>query len=250
MAAKGTPRAKLDDFVGAARPDPAASEPLLFTSGYVGRSPTEGNLRIYSDPSLSRWIEAAEADVVHAVPIADSPLGGSHIWLKGSANVSPGVAAGPAGEPGGGPEGPITVLPETGGPCLETRHPMCVQEQQQGLVTRLSQCPTQPPMCIQQQAPRQPFTLLGCTGFACAAARPEPGFTDPTVCTVETGHIPCENFPALAARAWFTVHFCAAPQAAFAGPIGQTGWQTRACLVGTHWHTCGCPSPSAWPWLC
>lgn len=245
MAAKDISRVKLDDFVAAARKGSEDGEPLLFTSGYVGRSATEGNLRIYSDPSLSRWIEAAEEDVVHSMPIADSPLGGSHLWLKGSAKVSPGVAGGPTGEPGGGLEGPLTILPETSGPCLDTRHPICIQ--QHAPVTRLIHCPTQPPMCIREQAPWQPFTMLGCTGFACVAApgpaaRAEPVFTDPVVCPGETGHIPCENFPPRAARAWFTVHFCAAPRAAFAGPIGQTGWQTCACPPGqTGWRTCACP---------
>lgn len=90
MAAKDSPGVRLDAFVAAARKDPGDSTPLLFTSGYVGRSPTEGALRIYSDPSLSRWIDVAEEDVVHAVPIADSPLGGSHLWLKGSAKPSTG----------------------------------------------------------------------------------------------------------------------------------------------------------------
>ena len=71
MATKNSPRVRLDAFVAAARRIPADGAPLLFTSGYVGRSPTEGKLRIYWDPSLSRWIEAAEEGVV---PPCRSPI--------------------------------------------------------------------------------------------------------------------------------------------------------------------------------
>jgi hypothetical protein len=189
MAAKKQLGIKLDEFVGAVRNDPAATEPLLFTSGYVGRSATDGHIRIYSDASLSRWVEAAEEDVVHSAPIADSPLGGSHLWLKASARLSPGAAGAPA-----------PALPEP--------------------------------------AQMQPFTLLGCTGFACRTpARAEPAFTEPPICRGETGHIPCENFTKFAARGWFTVHFCAVAQ------VAQP-------LAGTQWQSCACPSPSAGPWNC
>lgn len=227
MAAKNQSRIKLDDFVGAVRGDPSASDPLLFTSGYVGRSPTEGNIRIYSDPSLSSWIEAAEEDVVHSMPIADSPLGGSHLWLKGSARLSPGVTGGPTGEPiPGTPQGPGTILPDTWGPCLETRAPMCIR--QEPPVTRQLVCPTLPPICLQH-----PF-----------AARAEPAFTEPPICAGPSGHIPCVTYTENALRGGFTVHFCAGPRLA--------EWPTGACLAaaGTLWQSCACPSPSAGPWNC
>jgi hypothetical protein len=93
MAAAKSPSVRLDPFVAAVRKEPGDSGPLLFLSGFVGRSPAKGRLRIYPDASLSHWLEAAEADVVHSAPIANSPLGGSHLWLRGSAALTAGPAA-------------------------------------------------------------------------------------------------------------------------------------------------------------
>jgi hypothetical protein len=239
MAAKNQPRIKLDDFVAAVRGDPSASEPLLFTSGYVGRSPTEGNVRIYSDPSLSRWIEAAEEDVVHSIPIADSPLGGSHLWLRGSARISPGVVGGPTGEPIPGlPEGPLTLVPRTLEPCLETRHPMCIQ--QWPPITRLAVCPTLPPVCFPME--QHPIATLACA----AAAQAEPAFTEPPICAGPSGHIPCANYTENALRGGFTVHFCARPRL----DRFPTKSDSIAIAAGTIWQSCACPSPSAGPWNC
>jgi hypothetical protein len=101
MPAARSPRVRLDPFVAAVRKDPGDTEPLCVVTGFVGRSPTEGKLRIYADAGLSHWVEAAEADVVHSVPIDNSPLGGSHLWLKASAPLTPGSVAAGAGPPGG-----------------------------------------------------------------------------------------------------------------------------------------------------
>jgi hypothetical protein len=248
MAAKNQTSVKLDEFVAAVRGDPKASEPLLFTSGYVGRSATKGNLRIYSDPSLSRWIEAAEADVVHSVPIADSPLGGSHIWLKGSAKLSLDVA-GPTGEPPGlEPKEPPLQLPVTQSPCLEPWYPPYVQEQLP--FTRFVVCPTQPPMCIQEQAPLS--TAIGCA----AAGGPAPvaqafraGFTD---AGCPTHSVPCETAPTVVRVQNFPTWICAVPQypatAAMICPAYVGYPDTRICRTPPYSLTCG--FETARPWHC
>src|SRR5687767_1557535 len=105
MADKKASGIQYDDFVNALRSDPAQSEPLIMLAGYVGKSDTDGNLRIYPDASLSNWYEASQDDVVHARPIADSPLGGSNVWLKGNAKITPGAASFPAPEPKEGEDG-------------------------------------------------------------------------------------------------------------------------------------------------
>ena len=89
------PRSKLryDDFIANVIPDPAKVEPTLLLSGFVGRGGAEGSVRIYPEPSLNKWVEVAEADIVHSMPIADSPLGGSHLWVKRSAEIRPGAIA-------------------------------------------------------------------------------------------------------------------------------------------------------------
>ena len=84
---------RLDDFVNAIHQDPANPQPTQLVSGFVGRGADEGSLRIYSDPGLGSWVEASAEDVVHSRPIDASPLGGSHVWLKGDAQLKPGSAS-------------------------------------------------------------------------------------------------------------------------------------------------------------
>ncbi|HEX9932831.1 MAG TPA: hypothetical protein VGB08_08330 [Allosphingosinicella sp.] len=112
MAEKQTGPVRFDDFVNAVHADPAEVQPRVLLSGFVGRSATEGNIRVYSDPSLSHWVEAPAAAVVHSAPIADSPLGGSHVWVDASTELTPGSAGvsaaaegGDGGEGGGGAAG-------------------------------------------------------------------------------------------------------------------------------------------------
>jgi hypothetical protein len=130
---------RFDDFVGAVRSDPARSEPLVMLTGYVGKSDSDGKLRIYSDASLNHWHEAAVDDVVHSSPIADSPLGGSNLWLRATAAITPGAAAPLPPEPGAGDEGrpearAAAVVPTMFPQCRPTMFPPCV--------------PTMPLMCM------------------------------------------------------------------------------------------------------
>src|SRR5688500_4811200 len=118
---------RFDDFVNSVRSDPAQSEPLIMLAGYVGKSDTDGNVRIYPDASLSNWYEASQDDVVHSRPIADSPLGGSNVWLKGTAKIIPGVASVPKPEPEEGEAG-AEAAPQVGADTgvfnpLSTIHP-------------------------------------------------------------------------------------------------------------------------------
>lgn len=125
---------RFDDFVGAARPDPDRPQPLIMLTGYVGRSDAEGRLRIYADASLNSWLDAAEDDVVHSAPIADSPLGGSHVWLRGTAAITPGAAVPASPEPVQGEEArpearaaaAIPTIPECTQLCWPTMAPQCL----------------------------------------------------------------------------------------------------------------------------
>src|SRR3954464_6216448 len=100
MAEKANASVRYDEFVGRVHADPANIEPRILLSGYVGRAEEDGKLRIYSDPGLGSWVEAATDDVVHTQPIQDSPLGGSHVWLKSSAALTPASAQGAAAASG------------------------------------------------------------------------------------------------------------------------------------------------------
>src|SRR5258708_9910752 len=83
---------RYDDFINAVQPDPAKPEATIMLSGFVGHGP-EGHARIYPDPTLGSWYDVPEDDVVHSLPIADSKLGGSYVWVRASAQVTPGSAA-------------------------------------------------------------------------------------------------------------------------------------------------------------
>ena len=125
MAEKKGSSIRFDDFVGAVHADPAAAEPSFLLSGYIGRSDNEANLRIYPDASLGHWFEVPQEDVIHSMPQSDSPLGGSHVWVRASANITPGApkVATPAGGEEGDGDG-VNPVPDTGifNP-LQTIHP-------------------------------------------------------------------------------------------------------------------------------
>ena len=93
---------RYDDFVANVHPDAAKPEAAVMLAGFIGHG-GQGQVRIYPDPSLGTWYDVPEADVVHTVPMADTKLGGSYVWVRGSAAIKPGsVAAGAAAAPVGG----------------------------------------------------------------------------------------------------------------------------------------------------
>jgi hypothetical protein len=104
--AKKKSRSKLryDDFIVNVIPDPAKVEPTLLLSGFVGRGEGEATVRIYPEPSLNKWVDVPEADIVHSMPIPDSPLGGSHVWVKRSAGIRPAATEPGTGKPPADPE--------------------------------------------------------------------------------------------------------------------------------------------------
>lgn len=158
MAEKSSSRIRYDDIVGAVHADPANAEPMVMLSGYLGKSAEDGNLRIYPDASLGHWYEVAEGDVVHSRPIADSALGGSNVWVKASAKITPGVATAPRpaeGEEGEGGEAAAQPLPDTGvfNP-LATIHPT--------LWTQIG-CHTQLPGCGLGGIHPTIWTQIGCS---------------------------------------------------------------------------------------
>src|ERR1700731_1456485 len=144
MADNDQSKIRYDDFVSNVQPDPAKPEPTIMLTGFVGHGP-DGHVRIYPDPTLGTWYDVPEADVVHSLPIADSKLGGSYIWIRTSSEIKPGSAApaAPAAAPPAamaGPAGGIqptpTVLthcficpPQTQGPCppQQTLATVCTQ---------------------------------------------------------------------------------------------------------------------------
>jgi hypothetical protein len=91
-----TDNIRYDDFIANVHADPAKPEAAIMLAGFVGHG-AEGKVRIYPDASLANWYDVAEDDVVHAMPVPDAKLGGSYVWVRASAQIKPGAAAGAAG---------------------------------------------------------------------------------------------------------------------------------------------------------
>lgn len=56
---------------------------LLLFWGYGGISPAEGHARLYLDANCATFVDIPRDAIVHtvAVPKAQSPLGGSYVWV-------------------------------------------------------------------------------------------------------------------------------------------------------------------------
>jgi hypothetical protein len=78
---------RYDDFIRRIRPRPDNTDPITVLHGYIGESTTEDRIRLYSDASLSSYVEIAIADILFSLPNEDDPLGGSRIWVRQNANV-------------------------------------------------------------------------------------------------------------------------------------------------------------------
>jgi hypothetical protein len=92
MADNDTSKIRYDDFISSVQPDPAKPESTIMLSGFIGHGP-DGHARVYPDPTLGTWYDIPEGDILHSIPIADSKLGGSHIWVRANAEIKPGSAA-------------------------------------------------------------------------------------------------------------------------------------------------------------
>ena len=79
---------RYDDFIKKVRPDVTNPEEVVLLHGYIGDSGKEDQIRVYSDAGLTEYIDIAKADILHAVPNSDDPLGGSQLWVKQSSNVN------------------------------------------------------------------------------------------------------------------------------------------------------------------
>lgn len=79
-------KVRRDAFVKGVQSNPADPQERTLLRGYIGDSDLPGNLRVYFDQSLSRFIDVPEQDVVYSCPVetTEDPLGGSRLWVKKS----------------------------------------------------------------------------------------------------------------------------------------------------------------------
>jgi hypothetical protein len=86
-----------DDFVAQVNPDPTTARGGTVLAGFIGKGAAAGDLRVYGDHSLTSWVDVPADAVLHAVelPAASSPLGGSVLWVKSDAKLTPSGSAAP-----------------------------------------------------------------------------------------------------------------------------------------------------------
>lgn len=83
---------KFDEFVNKVNDSSAKSAGKFSVSGFVGKSPSAGHIRVYSDHSLNQYMEVSAADVIHQEPLSAHGYSGSGsiLWIAGGANISHG----------------------------------------------------------------------------------------------------------------------------------------------------------------
>jgi hypothetical protein len=183
---------------GKGRPGPEKSGRILALDGVLGASTDSKQTRIYWDPSLSSYADIDTADIIHAEPLPkeQSPLGGSYIWVKRSAEVS--VSAGGQTTKGKFFQGPVMSAYEgTFGAAAGAAHPAFVGSYAPHCWYSWDACPTMygcgphhTPACPQApmaagvippstMCPRTPHhgcaTWIGCaTGFCARSGLGDP----------------------------------------------------------------------------
>ena len=80
-----------DEFVKKIVEDVENPPETIMLRGFLGESCDEGCVRLYFDSSLQRYVEINENDILNreAIDRAQSPLGGSYIWVKADAKLTP-----------------------------------------------------------------------------------------------------------------------------------------------------------------
>lgn len=88
-----------DAWVSRVVEDPANPQPAVLLSGYVGDAADEGRTRIYTDASLQSYVEVQDEDVLHHEALGGDqvPEGGSMVWVRADALVTPGSTGGTGG---------------------------------------------------------------------------------------------------------------------------------------------------------
>jgi hypothetical protein len=83
------PKIEFDALAEQLVPSPGTIPDSVALSGFVGRSAEDGKIRLYVDASLRGYYEISIPDIVHSqqVPATESPLGGSIVYVKGSARL-------------------------------------------------------------------------------------------------------------------------------------------------------------------
>src|SRR5580700_12076356 len=90
------PSPRLDDWVSKVVIDPKQTPATVVLFGYLGASSEADAIRLYFDVQLSDWIEIPNSSILYSLALdtAQSPLGGSLVWISRDALVVFPVGAG------------------------------------------------------------------------------------------------------------------------------------------------------------
>lgn len=254
-----------DDFVNAVHGDPTNMEPRKLVSGFVGRGGEDGKVRIYPDAALSHYVEVAADDIVHSQPISDSPLGGSHVWVKGNATLSsgPAPAPAPAQQPAGGLGGDaglfnpyLTVATTCTQPVIchvgtPPVHPttLCATHNVGCFPTHNVQCfPTHVGPCLPTHicdaGPAGAAALthvVNCmVTVHCDAVTANPGCPNTSTCTPQTHAFGCPNTSTCTPQ----THALGCPNTSTCTPQTHAFGCPNTSTCTPHTHAQGCPNTS------
>jgi hypothetical protein len=237
MADDDQAKVRYDDFVSKVQVDPANPQATIMLAGFVGRG-TDGQVRIYPDPTLGSWYDVPEADIVHSTPIADAKLGGSYVWIKISAEIKPGGSA--AAAPQAAPQAAVAPQAAAAPQLMPTPATHCFicppltadcQVQSLHCHTQPVVCDTQPTLatvCTQNCHPTLHSHCFICVPITQLPAQCQiqsfncpPQATAATVCT----QIGCHTAPQLCVHPTLLtqpVHLCPPTQPVFCGIVPPT----------------------------
>jgi hypothetical protein len=224
-----------DAWVSRVVDDPANPPAAVLLSGFVGDAAEEGRSRIYTDASLASYVEVQDEDVLHHEALnGEVPEGGSLVWVRADARITPGGGTGNRGAAGGD---------FFTGPVLEQN-----RKAGMGGAGQRGQAPT---MLMAGCYTR----LIGCTVWACPTQLVVCNTALPIVCSHVCyaggipggpggigGFEPVDTFSCPPTVGCFdrTGFGGAEPRKAEAGPVGPTGYFHCGELVGnTGWQGCG-----------
>jgi hypothetical protein len=233
MADNDKSKIRYDDFISSVQPDPAKPESTIMLSGFVGHGP-DGHARVYPDPTLGTWYDIPEGDILHSMPIAESRLGGSHIWVRANSQIKPGSAAPQteAAQPAAAAAlNPMNPTPATHCFVCDPPRAAAVMQPTPTPATHCFICPphtiTAPSHCC--PGPFTPATV-------CTHAPPCPvPITPATVCTqavlCPTNPVPCDTMitPTPATRCFI----CPPPDQTLATICTQVGCPTHQFICPT-----------------
>ena len=81
------------DFVRRIVGDPSSPPRTRMLTGFLGDSHQDGKVRVYGDAELSSWVDVPKDAILECQKLADDPLGGARIWVKGDVQIDIGSVA-------------------------------------------------------------------------------------------------------------------------------------------------------------